>query len=101
MRLQATFSFFILLQLFQFFTLLVAPSSSSRLSPRPYFLLVPPFLLVTRINPFITDLTKVLRTDQQTDQEHTWHKSILVGRKKLITDQRMDGHSLIELFYRD
>ena len=46
MRLQATFSFFIILQLFHFFTLLVAPSprrsfSSSLLPPRCSFLLVP------------------------------------------------------------
>ena len=41
MRPQATFSFFIFLQLFHFFTLLVAPSSSSLLPPRPSFLLVP------------------------------------------------------------
>ena len=38
MRPQATFSFFIFLQLFHF----VAPSSSSLLPPRPSFLLVPP-----------------------------------------------------------
>ena len=42
MRLQATFSFFIFLQLFHFFTLLVAPSSSSLLPPCPSFLLAPP-----------------------------------------------------------
>ena len=51
MRPQATFSFFIFLQLFHFFTLLVAPSSSSLLPPRPSFLLVPPsslFLFLPR-----------------------------------------------------
>ena len=42
MRPQATFSFFIFLQLFHFFTLLIAPSSTSLLSPRPSFLLVHP-----------------------------------------------------------
>ncbi len=48
MRPQATFSFFIFLQLFHFSTLLIAPSSTSQLSsssilpPRPSFLLVPP-----------------------------------------------------------
>ena len=41
MRPQATFSFFIFLQLFHLFTLLVAPSSSSLLPPRPSFLLLP------------------------------------------------------------
>ena len=42
MRPQATFSFFIFLQLFHFFTLLVVPSSSSLLSPCFSFLLVSP-----------------------------------------------------------
>ena len=42
MRPQATFSFFIFLQLFHFFTLLIAPSSTSFLPPCPSFLLVPP-----------------------------------------------------------
>ena len=45
MRPQATFSFFIFLQVFHFFTLLIilpVPPSSSLLPPRPSFLLVPP-----------------------------------------------------------
>ena len=42
MRPQATFSFFIFLQLCHFFTLLIAPSSTLLLSPRPSFFLVHP-----------------------------------------------------------
>ena len=87
MRLQATFSFFIFLQLFHFFTLLVAPSSSSLLPPRPSFLLVPlsslslfppcpSFFLVQNCQKhlefvkghFSSILTKALPTNQRTNQ---------------------------------
>ena len=77
MRPQATFSFFIFLQLFHFFTLLVAPSSSSLLPPRPSFLLVPPSSFVLFLprpalpqsikGHFSSILTKAQRTDGPTD----------------------------------
>ena len=80
MRPQATFSFFILLQLFHFFTLLVAPSSSSLLPPRPSFLLVPPsslFLFLPR-----PALSQSLRIHK---------RPFFIDFDESVTDQRTNG----------
>merc|ERR1719370_1542531 len=67
MRPQATFSFFIFLQLFHFFTLHIAPSSSSLLPPRPSFLLVLPSRPLSKSSKS-SIWTKALRTDGPTDR---------------------------------
>ena len=61
MRPQATFSFFIFLQLFRFFTLLIAPSSSSLLSPHYSCFVVAPsspcsLLLIAPSSPWLPPL---------------------------------------------
>ena len=108
MRPQATFSFFIFLQLFHFFTLLVTPSSSSLLPPRRSFLLAPPssssllppcssfFLVQHCLNlleslkgHFSSILTKALPTDERTD-----------GRTNGPTDGRTNGRT-DKASYRD
>ena len=93
MRPQATFSFFIFLQLFHFFTLLVAPSSSSLLPPRPSFLLVPPsslFLFLPR-----PALSQSLR----------FHKRpIFIEFDESVTDRPTDGRTnrrTDKAYYRD
>ena len=88
------FLFHFFLQLFHFFTLLVAPSSSSLLPPRPSFLLVPPsslFLFLPRPalsqslrihkRPFfikfdesVTNGRTDRRTDGPTDTPSYWKK---------------------------
>ena len=100
--------FFIFLQLFHFFTLLIALSSTSILSPRSSFLLVPPsssFLLPPRPSFFLVqhclnhlesvkghfslNLTKALRTDGWTDphiEMRGWNESFLYFRWSEIPD---------------
>ena len=94
MRPQATFSFFIFLQLFHFFTLLIAPSSSSSLlPPRPSFLLVPPsslFLFLPRLA-----LSQSLRIHKR-PFFIDFDESVTDGRTNQRTNQRTNGHVLIK-----
>ena len=105
MRPQATFSFFIFLQLFHFFTLLVAPSSSSLLPPRPSFLLVPPsslFLFLPRPalsqslrihkRPFFIEFDESVTdqpTDQRTDGRTNPYRDAIAAFKKAVSRNHM------------
>ena len=77
MRLQATFSFFIFLQLFHFFTLLLAPSSSSLLPPHihKYITCWSQFVMYVRI--YVCMNTQVFGGHAYFDG----HKSIQAGRR--------------------
>ena len=93
MRPQATFSFFIFLQLFHFFSLLVAPSSSLLLPPCPpssssLFLPRPALSKSLRIHrrPFFIKFDKSV-TDQTTNQPtHYGLKGLQNESKLLLTD---------------
>ena len=89
MRPQATFSFFIFLQLFHFFTFLVAPSSSSLLPPRPSFLLVPPSSLFLFLP--LPVLSRSLRIPK---------RPFFIGFDESVTDrptdQPTDGQGLLQ-----
>ncbi len=95
MRLQATFHFFIFfifLQLFHFFTLLVAPSSSPLFPPRPSFLLVPPsslFLFLPR--PTLPQSLRIHKRPFFID----FDESVTDGRTDQRTDGRTDGQGLL------
>ena len=82
MRPQATFSFFIFLQLFHFFTLIVAPSSPSLLPPRRSFLLVAPFSLFLFLHR--PALSRSLRIHK---------RPFFIKFDESVTNQRTDGRT--------
>ena len=73
-------SFFIFLQLFHFFTLLVAPSSSSLLPPRPSFLLVP-----------LSSLSLFLPRPELSESFRIRKRPFFTEFDESVTDRRTDG----------
>ena len=94
MRPQATFSFVIFFTTFSFFTLLIAPSSTSLLSLRPSFLLVHPYsssLLPPRPSSFLIQLSKLFRIRK---------RPFFIDFDESVTDQPTDPRT-DKASYRD
>ena len=110
MRPQATFSFSIFLQLLHFFTLLVAPCSSSLLAPRRSLLLVAPssssllpprcsFLLVPPSSLFL-----FLPRPAQSQSFRIHKRPFFIDFDESVTDGRTNGPTnrrMVKASYRD
>ena len=99
MRPQATFSFFIFSQLFYFFSLLVAPSSSSFLPHRPSFLLVSPssssLFFARPAGPAMFKSFRIRKSPFFINFDESMMDGRTDGPTNGLTDQRIDGQGLL------